>query len=1159
MRDINAVLKDTFEQLHDYGLSQTQAEKLCTTELGLYLQEVVRGTVPAIEACLLFSGFPLAQAAGLPISLRHEHMLRVGRFSLWSYRRQADWAENLQRYREFDRAVRGYELSDDDSPAVRRQALSTDKRWRAYASLLNEAPPFAGRGIPLAEPGPHRFLAGRSMINVTIPETPRPPEPTGHDLDALPPGGGAPLSFTLDQLLVTARAMDVADHAEGLEQRWVERLEGLRLYADDGTGLVRGRTFTVDRIQHLLGIVGAGKSTIRDVVAVHMVNERKGRVTIVVGDVAETLKLVAAYNRYTKGKAAPVLGISSRELHTQRMHRRLIGRGRHNLLAHDDPAFTHLSTSCVFNALIGEDGPLGFGEAPCTRLQPRTRQPDTGKPPSWAHLQRVACPFWSACPRHHSARALVHADIWVATPQSLLDSSVPWPLNSERVRYLEVACRRSDLIVIDEADRVQMQLDRIFAPAVSLVGGLGTTSFLDDINQHKIRQLVEGNREQLSDRDVENWSAALNTVTSATDRLYARLVSDPSLRAWIRTGYFSAWTLHRELLDERYPLPDEEAQDPMNRSEEEVRSDMKARTDLDLRLREFRENPFGDRSPARPAHPQLTELLGELLHTSYQPSTRKRVTDFFSAMFDLGPLFARKVVEYEAAKKAEKDKPKRRRKPPQTPKEWLEQTVRRFEFSLLVSGLEPKLALVNGMWPRVASALNLGFNDMYRRPIDYGPMVPESPMGNLLGFQFLVRGRDDRTVLSGELKFFRCGGVGRELLRAMPGLPTLDGRPGTNVLLMSGSSWAGLSSRYHIPVPVGVVIKPTSSQMRRMRKRTRLRFEMVREGGGDALQVSGKRLDQRISTLCKMATALASPGDEEEPSVFERELLALPRDRRHLLVLVGSYEEAQEVADSLHVLSGRWKGRVVCLISDDDAAEVVVDHENGDEFHAPVLRRGDVDSLARTRAQILVAPLLAVERGHNILNESGAAAIGSVFFLARPNPRPDDIGLAVHAINDWATRARQDGRFEEWLGSGESLQDGADRFRREARSEWYRLLARSLAWSRLGDDRATVTWDMLVLVWQVVGRLLRGGVPARIALVDGAFVPHLALSQPHADTPESSLAHSMREVLDPYFVHTQADNEATPSPTHRHIVSGLYGPLWQSLNRCLPRQRNDVA
>ncbi|SQD94660.1 MULTISPECIES: hypothetical protein [unclassified Parafrankia] len=174
------------------------------------------------------------------------------------------------------------------------------------------------------------------------------------------------------------------------------------------------------------------------------------------------------------------------------------------------------------------------------------------------------------------------------------------------------------------------------------------------------------------------------------------------------------------------------------------------------------------------------------------------------------------------------------------------------------------------------------------------------------------------------------------------------------------------------------------------------------------------------------------------------------------------------------------------------------------------------------------------------------AAIGSVYFLARPNPHPDDLRLAVHAINDWIVRAIDNGEFNEWVRHAASLDAGASEVRRQARSEWYRLLARSTAWSQLGADRDTVTWDILVLVWQVIGRLLRGGVPARVIFVDAAFAPLLAAGAAEPDTPETSLLHNIRHVLWPYF-----SAESDKPARDRHIVQAMYEPLWAALNRCL--------
>ncbi|WP_433686499.1 hypothetical protein ACQP0I_20055 [Micromonospora carbonacea] len=432
-------------------------------------------------------------------------------------------------------------------------------------------------------------------------------------------------------------------------------------------------------------------------------------------------------------------------------------------------------------------------------------------------------------------------------------------------------------------------------------------------------------------------------------------------------------------------------------------------------------------------------------------------------------------------------------------------------------------------------------------------------MGNVVGFQFLVSGRDTGGVRSGELRYFRCLGVGRELLRAMPSIAEVDSHPPTNVLLMSGSSWAGVSSRYHLPVQVGVILKPKREAQTppgtaaRGIEETEMRVEFL-SVGGTPLRVSGTQPGEREATLRQMARLLGESVDRPV-SRLEEELLTLPEGRRRILLLVGSYEETAYVADTLHTLSERWRGKVLRLVPDD--AETSDTSPEGDDRHAGILRRGDVDNLAETAADVLVAPLLAVERGHNILSrnvsvaagsqDKRVAAIGTVYFLIRPNPRPDDIALAIHAVNDWIVRAVDSGQFEKWVRDEGSIGGAAREVRRLSRSKWYSVLARSLAWTRLRDeDRDSVTWDLLVLMWQVIGRLVRGDVPARVVFVDAAFVPNLADERAVSDTRETSLLHSVLHVLRPYF-----EVGSDKSEHDRYIVDALYRPLWLALDRCV--------
>ncbi|MFE5828786.1 hypothetical protein ACFQ8W_00715 [Streptomyces sp. NPDC056508] len=1162
MRSITPPLTDVLRALQSFlgpSVPKPTLEALCQVELGLYLQQKLMPGSPAGSAWVLFSGYGFAEAYGVPLPPDTARTLRVARYSLWTLRRSRTWREALEHYQTFDSRVRGYEVPDTEAPATRRELSVAGDRFPVYEQLLRVAPPLAGKRMPVAGQGPHAFPVSRTLAVVDLPPVPRTPL-VAHDTDLEPVGGGDPLTFTRKCLETTAAEMD-ATHArvgKGRPPRWLDRLRAFDLSTKkNGTFHTARReedfTFTVDGIQHLLGIVGAGKSTLRDIIAVHLAKLGK-RTTIVVTDVAEVLKLVQLYNLYTDGAAAPVLGTSGRERHTQRLHRRLAGRGEHRLLAHDDPAFAYLGTSCALNTrrqgIASSAEPLAFGEAPCSRLRPPSdpRHDQSGGRASAWQKRVTSCPYWSACPRHHGARTLVGALIWVATPAGLIDASPPRPQNGERIRYLELACRRSDLVIIDEADRVQMQLDQIFAPAVVLASD-EDKGLIDQLSRHKIRELAASGRTQLSERDVETFAAALSTAGLATDRLYAMLVGGYELRNWVKTGYFSAWTLQLGLLDERYELPEDSG--PEHR-------DHAPRQALGRLLDAFRDNPFGDRRRrTEEDFSRLTTLLNELLHTGNPENTRRHLTEVMDEVFHIDPHYmATREQDYkEKYEEWQREEEKRQKKlgrrwkpkpPPQTPGQWRQKLAERFEFTLLLSALEPRLAMINAMWPRVEAALSLGYNTMYRRPRDYGPMVPEAPMGNVLGFQFRVPGEDKGGVRSGELTFFRCSGVGRELLRALPHLASADDRPGAHLLLMSGSSWAGASSRYHVCVPVGVIIEPPAEVIERIADESLMRFEFI-DDGDEKLRLSGTRPDDRPEKLRRIATHLGA-GEYEalEGGPLERELLSLPPGRDQILLLVGSYSEARIVADTLHNLNSRWRDSVLCLVSDDE--EIAPEDEAPSAYRARSLRRGDVEHLKDLDADILVAPLLAVERGHNILNEDDEAAIGTVYFLARPNPHPEDLSLAVHAVNDWIVRAVTGGDLDTWVRGQATVEEGADEVRRLARSYWYQVLARSMAWSRLGDEaRKQVTWDMLVLMWQVIGRLVRGGVPARVVFVDAAFAPNRGAVPPRIDTPDTSLLHSVLDVLDPYF------DGVTESAEERFIARALYEPLRRMLTRLLVR------
>lgn len=1220
----------------------TRPALLCQVELALRLMETVAPGHAADGAWTLLGGYGLAfaRAAELSVGRAEQVALAAARHLLWPMRRGRMWRLSLDAYLQLPERLRAYQVPATGAPAYRLPLMVAADRFTAYDEALAHLPGFSVKPLEQAPAGEHRFMDRRHRrTSVTIPaDLVGDPHP-GHPLTTGRPATARPLDVPLAELADVARWMDDEERRSGRKAgNWAQRLRDLDLDTrpPDGATFAPASALSLDRLTHLVGMVGAGKSTLMTLLAVWA--HRNGlRTTLVVGDVAEQLALTELF-RGLGLKAALIQGGTTRPQHTQRLHRRLAARGAHSLLTHTDTAFRHLSTACPLDGLRALDTsePLRYNDAPCGALHPvrreRAAEPggaaeesadehavrelerargaagrqtneDDGDDEEWGTPH--GCPLWSACPRHSASRDLVDALIWVANPASLVQTAVPRQLNAERLRYLELACLRSDIVVVDEADRVQMQLDQMFAPSATLVTTGVSESWLDQLQTHEIAELARQGRLQLSDRDVERWSAALDIVGAAADRLYAMLIDDEGLRDWAQIDYFSAWTLQEKLLNAWYPLtPGRSVRRPDGMDAADIEDENALYEDEDgsggadepggravlepevpwAHRREeitgffdtFRDDPLGGQGPYRTPTDELTVLANDVLHTLDEKETRGRVRTLLDSLLDGAP-----GLRQRPPSTVPRDGEPPREEVPLT-EEWRELNARRLEFTLVLAALHQRLDRVTFLWPQVEAALRLdaASHELTRRPpLDYAPLVPESPMGNVLGFQYLIderaAARDKDGRRTGTLRFFRCAGVGRELLLGLPRLGADPGREeaGPHVLLMSGTSWAGTSTRAHVLAPVRAVLKPQPKALRSIRD-TVFRTEFLYDATGQPMRLSGQDPDKREDVLRLMIDRLARPRRDGSTSPLQGELAQIPDvRRRRALLLVGSYAEAGVAAAALDEIP-RWRGRVRVLAADDAELEAAVDGAaptGGRTRSTAAVRRGDLASFAEDPdAELLVAPLLAVERGHNILTtprrpgEERVAAFGTVFFLVRPHPRPDDLSLAVFAINDWASRfvrgqrASPDGTFGELVREADGLEAAGKTFRALARRFWRYVLSRPYVYSTLPDDeKESFAWDQLVTIWQVIGRLVRGGVPARVVFVDAAFAPRLAAAQapaldgsrrPRAGDP--GLLVRLRDVLAPYFTGTGAGNGAGgtgPDPADTELVQLLYRPLYEAL------------
>ena len=331
--------------------------------------------------------------------------------------------------------------------------------------------------------------------------------------------------------------------------------------------------------------------------------------------------------------------------------------------------------------------------------------------------------------------------------------------------------------------------------------------------------------------------------------------------------------------------------------------------------------------------------------------------------------------------------------------------------------------------------------------------LPSALCGNLFG----LKKTDDEDII-----LFRQFAFGRSLMKDLPYLRTdSQGKPaGPHVVLLSGSSWAEGSYEYHVNRPVNYIIEADSGK-RAFLKKTRFFESAFPE------RVSGAPADQRMAQLRTVT--------QKSVELIVREY---ERKAGKILIVVNSYAQAQEVQQTLEsaLRKTNCSARVCRMISD------AISNENVQG----TVRRGEVSRFAKMSEEILIAPAMAIERGHNIVDEYGHSALGSVFFMVRPMAVPDDIQQKGSKLNGFVeSHCKQ--------APNESLFAYNMRIRQFATQQWIKMSKnKSFGLAELdAEERKDVVATLFVLILQIFGRLARVTdvtKPApHVYFIDGAF------------------------------------------------------------------------
>lgn len=911
--------------------------------------------------------------------------------------------------------------------------------------------------------------------------------------------GRAPGMVLWDDLVAMANTFDGLDVSKErqapTDRNWFHRLHDRK---GDPTAVLLGAFphgldavsgMDLTGLKHLIGLPGAGKTTILYLLAACLAG-RGQRVCFLFPSIEvatgfiETLELYEVRAGLLCGQ-----GESSRARHALNFSTSLAKEN--NGFAQSKPSARFFATNCALAGFASEEEiPFPHNKPPCQDLQQRLTT--TSKP----HIRR--CALAGSCARQQAERELIQANIWAGHVLSL-DRSVSPLFSDFEGKHFEFVARTFDLVVVDECDGAQAALDDRGTPIMKLYGDEDAlwATLIKDLHE----PIARGRNAFVSGKDMPSLIEMTGRFGQATNRLSARI---QHLSAPLRDAYQSKLLTSLSIIADMFPyggpVGDEEELD----SHAKARHGVERLWDVAVKLVAFRPSITDDSEEETDLGRELPEIA-ELLSLSSE-----RVTALFHALkssIDAWDVDADEAAIEEIARCL--------REIPSIPTtldtaQFIECCGLLTTVSLVVLqhfGLAPHLRLLN--------AMDLVSDSVFEsRPSrDQLGILPESLTGKLSGIRFTVS--DEGNI---NITHIGIQGTPRRLFQRMHALGVLNGG-GAAFLLTSATSLLEASPRFHINEGPHYVLRRPNAGDGWQNSRYEFLPLTDPQQSGRHLRFSGSKLSQRERVLKSMASNLLDGGTLSPVANAMRTNDVVDGISRKAGFVVNSYEQCEMLYQHIQSSHAEWRGKVRYLRR--AGSDTRTDH---------AISASEVESLGFDDSwDILIFPMNAIGRGVNIVYRQGPrtdkAMIGSLYFLTRPHPRQDDLGL-IQGLIGRRSEAFDSQRFSNLDTALQALAVE----RKKAIDEAKAMLRMPLVASRLGHYAKPFVADQMIIILQTIGRAMRGDCPAFVYFVDAAWAPHSAKGE--ADSDRSSMLVMMQSILQECLHHSD--------PTLRECYSNLY-------------------
>lgn len=1019
-----------------------------------------------------------------------------------------------------------FEISTDPGtgfPIRERVRRDDARRAGMLASLLNVLPHDVQKTLPADHTRRFRFRvdgdSGPDVICDTreIATLPPPPQ-TAPEMRQR-----APISVTIAELEGVARELDEEDARDPtrVPRNFFTRLRSeqgqavFSVLSPQGAGLAPTDRIELDDVSHMIGLPGAGKSTLIFLLVV-LLARRGRRITLLVPSIEFALALDADLTRYAVPTAL-LVGQSpdARRRHATRLAERIATLDSAGF-GQTAPGAELLGTRCALAGFVSVPPP-GFDfphdRPPCRSL----RQAAVNKDGNEGKEGNRLCPLAAACGRQRSSRRLADAAALVHIGHVISTEVVASPhFHAERMREFEMLARTSDLVIIDEVDGAQAALDQKGFAELDLFGSSDSyeSILLDDVFDP-----VASGRGFAVSNSIENYTLASNRFMRLNRGLRAHLLERMVEEGGVLSRYKDAFVTGNSILAGMYLDPEVD--------EEEHGS---ARFDLIRRLFEQLVRSVLTSGVGGDGEDELSDLDLERVARDLGVEHAALVaaaTHFRDALFALlnARLVERFAEYYDRMQEAFFGI--------LPPRSELDPQEARILFRFLVevtTVVLQFLALVPAQYAMIAEGVHTERVFGQGVSLDMRRHLPESLIGRLSGIRFSYE-TDERGKRKLSLQYLSFAGVPRLLLYHLSKMLTEDGIEGPAVLLASATSYLQPSPSYHVSVRPNYVLRREGE--REAWRDSVYAFRPVRDPDrpGEFVKVSGAGTERDRNHALQLLTDQWFGGTDP----YVRQLREDQFDPgRRTGIVVNSYEQVRLMKAHLKRTSSSAH-RVIGVTS--DIAKIPL------QERAEWLSASQVEMLGtRDDWDAIVFPMKAIGRGVNIVFPDGErvrdAVLGSVAFFVRPHPTADSLaftgGLAGQLALQFDQRSIPPGAdiprlAREWRGA-----------RDDALESLRRLLRRPQQMSRLGPMIRPFVADGMVDLLQTIGRAMRNGCKARVFFVDASFA--MNSTQNRRDSQRSSMIVAMRDVLQELL--------SSADPVEREIYRLLYEPFLHPLRNC---------